>query len=260
MRNLFYTCLLMGAVFAVESCSNKQYQALFEQKNSISDTSFQKNAADLSTYRIKSQDVLQVRNLQNSKNIVDVTPGGAAAALGAISTQGDAFLVENDGTIGVTGLGPVRVAGLTRLEAQKLLEDLYRKTFLKAPIIEVKIINLKVTIIGEIKSQGELSLTKDRTTLIEIIAQAGGLTEKADETNIKIIRGNQKTPQVAVVDLSNIQSINDPKAVLQSGDLIYIAKNKRAVRSDKIQNFSMVFQPIILLFNTVLIIVSLVRH
>jgi polysaccharide export outer membrane protein len=260
MRNLIYPCLLMGLFFAVESCSNKQYQALFEQKNSISDTSFQKNTAGFGTYRIKPQDVLQVRNLQNSKNIVDITPGGAAAAQGSISTQGDTFLVENDGTIAVTGLGAVRVAGLSRLEAQKLLDDLYRKTFLKAPIIEVQIINLKVTILGEIKSQGEFQLTKDRTTLIEIIGQAGGLTERADETNIKIIRGTQKNPQVAIIDLSNIQSINDPKAVLQSGDLIYIAKNKRAVRSDKIQNFSMVFQPIILLFNTVLIIVSLVRR
>ena len=124
----------------------------------------------------------------------------------------------------------------------------------------MKIINLKVTVLGEIKSQGELPLTKDKTTLVELIGQAGGLTENANETNVKIIRGSQKNPQVTIIDLSNIQSINDPKAVLQNGDVIYISKNKRAVRNEKIQNFSVIFQPVILLINTALIIVSIVRH
>jgi polysaccharide export outer membrane protein len=150
--------------------------------------------------------------------------------------------------------------GLTRIEAQKKIEDLYRKTLLKDPIIELKINNLKVTIFGEAKAQGNFPLTKDRTTLIEMLGEAGGLTDRANETNIKIIRGTQKNPQVTEIDLSNIQSINDPRAILQNGDIIYIAQNKRAVRNDKIQNFSSIFQPALLLFNTALIIVTLIRH
>lgn len=258
MRHSFYIYLILSTIFILQSCSNKQYQALFEQKRALSDTIRQNNVSKVQYYRIKPQDILQIRNLQNSKNIVDLTPGSTSAA--AISGQADNFQVENDGTVTLTGLGNVHVAGLTRLEAQKLIGDLYRKTFLKSPIIELKIVNLKVTVLGEMKGQGDFPLIRDKTTLVELIGQAGGLTEKADETNIKIIRGSQKDPQVTVIDLSNIESINDPRAILQNGDIIYVGKNNRATRNEKIQNFSLIFQPAILLFNTALIIVSLIRR
>jgi len=258
MRHSFYIYLILAIIFIFQSCSNKQYQALFEQKRAISDTAVQNNTSQVPYYRIKPQDILQIRNLQNSKNIVDIAPSASGSA--TVSGQADNFQVENDGTVALTGLGYIHVAGLTRVEAQKLIGDLYRKTFLKSPIIELKIVNLKVTVLGEIKGQGDFPLIKDKTTLVELIGQAGGLTEKADETNIKIIRGNQKDPQVTVIDLSNIESINDPRAVLQNGDIIYVGKNNRATRSEKIQNFSLIFQPAILLFNTALIIVSLIRH
>jgi polysaccharide export outer membrane protein len=260
MRHITFTFLVLGLLFICSSCSQKQYQVLFEQKKSISDSSSQKNTAALYNYRIQPQDLIQVRNLQNSKAIVDMNPSSANASLqGNNSDQGEILQVEDDGTIPLTGLGRVQVAGLTRIEAQKTIEDLYRK-ILRDPIIELKINNLKVTVFGEAKGQGNFPLTKDRTTLVEMIGQAGGLTEKANETNIKIIRGTQKNPQVTEIDLSNIQSINDPRAVLQNGDIIYIAQNKRAVRNDKISNFSSIFQPALLLFNTALIIVTLIRH
>jgi len=259
MRPL-YTYLILGFFLVFASCSNRQYQALFEQKKPISDTLSQTNNIGVTNYRIKSQDILQIRNLQNSKSIIDINPGGTSNTQTAGSGTGDTFQVEVDGTVALTGLGHVQVAGLTRFEAQKLIEDLYRKNFLRDPIIEVKIINLKVTVLGEIKAQGEFPLTKDKTTLVELIGEAGGLAETANETKIEIIRGGRKNPRVTVIDLSNIQSINDPKAVLQNGDVIYIPKNKRAVRNEKLQNFSVIFQPVILLVNTALIIISIVRH
>ncbi|GAC1309782.1 MAG: hypothetical protein NVSMB24_25820 [Mucilaginibacter sp.] len=258
--NLGYTFLILVTLLFFQSCSNKQYQALFEKKRSISDSLSKPTSGTSTYYRIKPQDVLQIRNLQNSKNIADLNPATSSSLQVGNFTGGDTFQVEDDGTIALTGLGHVQVTGLTRFEAQKLIEDLYRKTFLKNPIIELKITNLKVTIFGEIKSPGAFPLIKDKTTLIELIGEAGGLTERANETNIKIIRGNEKIPKVTEIDLSNIESINDPRAVLQNGDIIYITENRRAIRNEKLQNFSSIFQPAILLFNTALIIVTLIRH
>jgi len=136
---------------------------------------------------------------------------------------------------------------------------LYAKALLVNPIIELKIINLKVTILGEIKGQGNYQLVKDRTTLVELIGQAGGLTDQADEKDIKIIRGSEKNPTVISVDLSDIGSINNPKSILQSGDIIYIEQSKRAARNNNLQNFSVILQPALILFNTALIIFTLVK-
>jgi polysaccharide export outer membrane protein len=93
-----------------------------------------------------------------------------------------------------------------------------------------------------------------------MIGQAGGLSDKANETNIKIIRGDQKNPQVTYINLRDIQSINDPRAILQNGDIVYASPNKRSIRNDNLQNISTLAQPILLLFNTALLVLSLSRR
>jgi polysaccharide export outer membrane protein len=262
MRLPIYNCLIFGLLLIFSSCSNKQYQFLFQQKSNNADTSTQKNTATQEAYRIKPQDLLQIRNLQNSKDLVDLNPpiGGAPVVQAASQTQSEGYLVEDDGTVALTGLGRIHLAGLTRVEAQKLIEELYHKNLLKDPVIQVKITNLIVSLFGEVKSPGNYTLTKDRTTLVQLISTAGGLTEQANEKTIKIIRGEQKNPQVIPIDLSDIQSINDPKAYLQSGDIVYIEKNKRAIRNDNFLNLSQLIQPAILLFNTALIILTFTRR
>jgi len=258
MRFLINFFIISGVLLVFSSCSNKQYQTLFEQRTAISDTSSQKSAVTLDSYHIQPQDVLQIRNLQNMSYIVD-QPSTTSGSSGGGSSQGQTYQVEEDGTVGLPVIGRVPVVGLTRSEAQKKVETLYRDSLLKNPIIELKIINLKVTLFGEVKTQGNIPLVKDKTTLVEVIGEAGGLTDRANETNIKIIRGDEKNPKVIIADLNDIKSINDPNNVLQNGDIIYVTQNRRAVRNDNIQNFSTISSPALLLLNTALIILSLAR-
>jgi polysaccharide export outer membrane protein len=262
LRFLINFFIISGVLLVFSSCSNKQYQTLFEQRTAISDTSSQKSAVTLDSYHIQPQDVLQIRNLQNMSYIVDqpVTAGTTGSSGGGSNSGGQTYQVEEDGTVGLPVIGRVPVVGLTRSEAQKKVETLYKDSVLRNPIIELKIVNLKVTLLGEVKAQGNIPLVKDKTTLVEIIGQAGGLTDRANETNIKIIRGDEKNPKVIIADLNDIKSINDPNNVLQNGDIIYVSQNKRAVRNDNIQNFSTISSPILLLLNTALIILSLSRR
>ncbi|MDN3549863.1 polysaccharide biosynthesis/export family protein [Mucilaginibacter aquaedulcis] len=263
MRLFTFTILFLGILFTLTSCSNKQYQSLFEQKGVAHDTLTQKSPApDMVPYRIKSQDILQIRNLQNIRYIVDEAPsnGNNSGGGGSGGGGGQTYQVEDDSTVTLPVIGHVNVVGLTRAQAAKKVEDLYRKSLLKDPIIELKITNLKVTFLGEIKTQGNFPLVKDKTTLVDMIGAAGGLTDKANETNIQIIRGDQLNPQVTMINLRNIQSINDPRAILQNGDVIYISQNKRAVRNENLQNLSVITQPVLLLLNTALIIFTLSRR
>jgi polysaccharide export outer membrane protein len=258
MRKLTYTYLILGIIFLSTACSTRQYQSLFQRKNTLSDTLSQKSNVVISEYRIKSQDILQIRNLQDAKYIANEAPINANITTGSAS-QGQTYQVEEDGTVALPVLGHIPVVGLTRVEAQRLVESLYKKDLLKNPIIELKIINLKVSIFGEVRAQGNYPLIKDKTTLVEVIGEAGGLTEKANEKAIKIIRGNEKNPQEIVIDFSDIRSINAPNTILQSGDIIYIAQNNRTARNENLQNFSFLVQPALLLFNTALIIFTLVK-
>jgi polysaccharide export outer membrane protein len=260
MNKKGYLILIAAAIFLFSSCSDKQYQVLFQQRKAITpvDTTSTVKAVTLDKYQIQPQDVLQIRNLQDIRYISNLTPISTNTE-GGNAQQGESFQVEADSSVKLPALGNVKVVGLTRAQAQQKIEGLYASSLLVNPIIELKIVNLKVTLLGEVKAQGNYVLIKDKTTLIEVIGQAGGLTERADEKDVRIIRGSEKNPTIVDVDFSNILSVNDPKTVLQSGDIIYVAQNKRAARSDNLQNFTTIFQPALLLFNTALIIFTLAR-
>jgi len=260
MRALYIICLA-GIIALGSSCSYKQNQVLFQKRSNVADTASQQTVV-FKGYQIQPQDVLQIRNLQNLKYIVDEVPtSGAITGSGnAVAGAGQTFQVDEDGTVALPALGHIRVAGLTRPQATKLIEDLYRKSLLKDPIIELKIVNLKITLLGEVKTQGNFPILKDKTTLVDMIGQAGGLTPAANEKNIKIIRGTGKIQNVTEIDLSNINSLSDPRAFLQNGDIVYVAQNKRAIRAENLQNFSTWVQPALLLLNTALIIFTLSRQ
>jgi polysaccharide export outer membrane protein len=198
----FNTLITSGLLLLLicSSCSLKQQQVLFQQPGTAPENvqnSPEVSGSGTSDYRIRSQDVLQIRNLQSTKYIVDEapsTPSGTGG--GTTSSQGQTYQVEDDGTVVLPVIGHVPVAGLTRAEAAKQIEDLYRKNLLKDPIIDLKIMNLKVTILGEVRAQGNYPLVKDKTNLIEMLGEAGGLTERSNEKNIKIIRGDPKNRNV----------------------------------------------------------------
>jgi polysaccharide export outer membrane protein len=93
----------------------------------------------------------------------------------------DLFPVSSDGSINFPLLGKVSVCGLTVREIEQKLTDLLGKDYLVDPKVYVsveKYDSQKVIVWGEVKSPGEYVLS-GRTTLLEIIAQAGGMTDKA---------------------------------------------------------------------------------
>ncbi len=256
---------LVFLVFILGSCSLKQQQLLFKERGPNPDslgTVLKNSGNGTSDYRIRSQDILQIRNLQNIKYIVEETPTNSSGnnANSTISSQGQTYQVEDDGTVALPVIGRIHVVGLTRTEAMKLIEDDYRKDVLKDPIIDLKIINLKVTLLGEVKAQGNYPLLKDKTNLVEMIGAAGGLTDRANEKNIKIIRGDPKNPQITEVDLSKTGTLADPRLILQNDDIIYIAQNKRAVKNDQLQNINTTLQPALIILNTALIIYTLIHR
>ena len=232
------------------SCGLQQ-DLLFENRQVIKDTidSIRQN------YTIQADDLLQIRNLQNPKYIVDVA---AANQLSATTTPLEElnYLVEADGTVNLPIIGRIAVADLTRVEAAQKIEARYSKE-LKAPIIELKVINRKVTVLGEVTKQGNYPLLKDQTTLIETLGNAGGLTENANPATLKIIRAKGGQQQVISVDLSDLKSIGDNKMILQNNDIIYVAQNKRSKQTKRVSNLYTILQPVVLILNTALIIYTL---
>ncbi|RYE37226.1 MAG: hypothetical protein EOP42_00440 [Sphingobacteriaceae bacterium] len=248
------SAMLFLALFFLCSCSYKQQHVLF--KTDVTTPAPVYNPAPPvgnAGYKIGPDDLLQIRNLQNISYIANEQP------LGTSATQAPAYQVEEDGTVALPVIGRVMVSGLTRYQAARKIESIYKEKLLKDPIIDLKIINLKVTVLGEIRTQGNYLLLKDKTSLVDIIGEAGGLTDKADEKTIQIIRGDKTHPQIILADLNDIRTLANPELNLQNNDIIYIAKNNRTNRTEATQNASGILQSVLVLLNTGLIIYSLTK-
>lgn len=245
--------ILTGTI-AGFSCAGKQPQSLFSGKTAVRPILSPDRAGK--TYLIQPNDLLQIRNLQNRKYIVHEP---VAVKTQTAGSEGQIYEVEADSTIALPVLGRIKIAGLSRSEASRHLELLYRKE-LKDPIIELKVLNLKVTILGEVRLQGTYNLVKDHTLLTEVIGAAGGLTDKANSKNIKIIRRDPQAGQVVELDLTDIQTLSDPASMLQNNDIIYVSQNKKAIRSEKLQSIAAILQPLLSLLNTAWIIHTLTRR
>ncbi|MGI4727193.1 MAG: polysaccharide biosynthesis/export family protein [Janthinobacterium lividum] len=248
--------ILLLALFFLSACSYKQQHVLFKTNVATAPPVYNQNTASTgnSAYKIGPDDLLQIRNLQNISYIVNEQMAATGSA-----AQAPAYQVEEDGTVALPVIGRITVSGLTRYEAARKIESLYKEKLLKDPIIDLKIINLKVTLLGEVRTQGNYLLLKDKTSLVDIIGEAGGLTDKANEKNIQIIRGDKAHPQIIMADLNDIRTLANPALNLQNNDIIYIAQNNRTVRNDATQNLSGIIQPVLVLLNTALVIFTLTR-
>ena len=252
MKKLDYQkfVLILALGVFISSCAYKQQHALF--KTDIPLPAVPVTDSVSYNYKIKPGDQLQIRNLQNISYIAEVQ-----TATASVTTQAPSYQVEEDGSVALPVIGRITVEHLTRLQAARKIENFYKANLLKDPIIDLKIINLKVTVLGEVRIQGNYLLLKDKTNLVDVIGEAGGLTEKANETNVQIIRGNKAHPQVILADLSNVGTLANSALYLQNDDIIYVSQNKRAIRTDSMQNVSSIFQSVLLFINTALIIYTI---
>ena len=140
----------------------------------------------------------------------------------ALSTQSEVnYLVNQKGYITLPLLNTVDVLGLTEFEASNMLMKKYKK-YVRNPFVEVNIVNQRIIVIGEVQKPGVVPILNGRTNLIEVIAQSGYFKDTAERTNIKIIRGNLRNPEIRIVDLTKLTNVMDNSLMLKPNDIVYV--------------------------------------
>lgn len=252
-----FHCLLLLSVL-VSSCATRYRNALFTSRMDLAADTLKSvyvvngTTEKAEIYRIKSNDILAIRNLQDLRLITPID--------NQIQTQSQlTYRVDMDGLVTLPVVGTLTIAGLSRKEASDKIQSLYKQTLLKDPIIDVSVVNLKVTVLGEFTKQGNFLLEKENTTLIDIIGEAGGITARANPKTVKIIRGNRQNPEIIYVNLKDINSLANPKLILQNDDIIYMEPQGIYGTGERVQSFSTILQPVLLILNTALIIYNFTR-
>lgn len=137
------------------------------------------------------------------------------------------FQVDEDGSIDFPILGKIKAEGLTRNELAKLITDkLFNQNYIKDPIVSVKIMSFKVTVLGEVKNPGVQKITGERLTLLEALGMAGDLLPSGKRNNIMIVREEGDMRKTYMVDLtSGYDVLNSPCYYLQQNDVVYVEPN-----------------------------------
>lgn len=214
-----------------------------------------------SYYKIKINDQLAIRNVQNFEFGANNGTGGTSQGMssGGTTTSDVSFRVDNDGFVTLPAIGKVEVTGLTRREAALKIQDIYKQKLLKDPIIELIVVNLKVTLLGEFGKQGNFLLERDNTTLIDIIGEAGGINKTADPKTLKIIRGDRSHPEIIYVNLNDINSLASKKLIMQNNDIVVLQPTKQQALTDKLQSVNSIIQPLLVVINLAVLIYTLSR-
>ncbi len=146
------------------------------------------------------------------------------------NTQMQTYLVDYDGNIQFPVLGSIKVEGLTRTELTSLLVERIG-TMVNDPIVNVRLANFTITILGEVSNRGTFTIQDERITILEALGLADDLTIFGKRKNVKLIREVNGVKKFAFIDLTSINVVNSPVYYLQQNDVIYVEPNNAKIRS-----------------------------
>jgi polysaccharide export outer membrane protein len=188
---------------------------------------------------IQNNDLLSitVSSLNPEASAIFNQPGGANnnnnnSVITPTTTTATGYLVDGDGSIQFPFLGSVKVAGLTKDELKdKLTKAMVDKKLLVDPIISVRFLNFKVTVLGEVAHPTVVTVPSERITLLEALGLAGDLTIYAKRDNVLVIRDEGGKKVTHRLNLNSTELFSSPYYYLQTNDVVYVEPNKAKVAS-----------------------------
>lgn len=164
------------------------------------------------------------------------------------------YLIDIEGYIVFPVIGKVKLAGLTRSQAVKLLEDQI-KEYIKNPSVNLRILNYKFSVLGEVNTPGSFKIESERVTLLEALSQAGDLTIYGKRNNILVIREINGKKEYNRVDITKAEFVNSPYYYLVQNDVIVVEPNKTKINSSVVgPNLNVTISALSLLTTIILIL------
>lgn len=232
MKRIFFlsTWMLLLSFFFF-SCASREKIVYLQSAISASETS------EFET-KIKPDDILSIvvssENPEVSApyNSVAVTLQNSSTDSGQ-SNQIQTYLVDKNGCIEFPVLKKIKLSGYTKEQAIDLLKEKLKDHVADASI-NLRILNYKITVLGEVNRPGTYPIQSERITLLEALGQAGDLTIYGKRNNILIIREENGKKISQRVDITKSDFINSSYYYLAQNDVIYVEPNKTKINSSTV--------------------------
>lgn len=211
------------------------------QQTATADT----NVPDMSLYdaRIMPKDLLTIvvscpeePELAEPFNLTVATPVNNTGSKSLTSQPAlQQYLVDNDGNVEFPVLGTIHLGGLTKGEAEQYIKDKLKPQFRETPIVTVRMVNYKISVIGEVGRPGTFTISNEKVNILEALAMAGDMTIYGIRDNVKLIReDNNGKREIITLNLNDQDILQSPYYYLQQNDILYVTPNKTKAKTSNI--------------------------
>lgn len=135
------------------------------------------------------------------------------------------YLVNNRGEISFPVLGILKVEGMTTQETSEMIVERLERYLKERPIVTVRLVNYKISVIGEVNRPGVYTANNEQVNLFEAVAMAGDLTIYGKRNNIRIIRKENGKQRLITMNLNDENLIHSPDFYLRQNDIVYVEPN-----------------------------------
>ena len=158
-----------------------------------------------------------------------------------------AYLVDNDGYIDF----PIKVVGLTNRECEALLRQKLRHYLNEDPNVTVRTSNYQISVLGEVGKPGTYTISDEKVTIFQALAQAGDMTLFSVRDDVQLLREDSVgRRRVIHLDLTAADISLSPYYYLQQNDVVYVKPTKAKVRSNTFSNNSSIWISLLSLATT----------
>jgi polysaccharide export outer membrane protein len=227
---ILFVCLI-GLVFTQTAClRNKAQVNRLSYFPNLKDTSFKLASANFEP-TIQEGDILYVgvtsldpvsSGLFNSSNSLN-PPANYGVVLTSNTTPG--YVIAKDGNIRLPKISPIYAKGKTKSELTTIIHDSLL-SFLKEPVVFVRFMNYRVTVLGEVSRPGTFNIPNERVSILEALGLSGDLTIYGNRSNVLLIREVDGVKEVHRINLNSNSLFGSPFYYLESNDVLYVEPNK----------------------------------
>lgn len=169
------------------------------------------------------------------------------------------YKVDQNGDIDFPRLGTIHVAGMTQMQLKDYLKERISK-YVKDPMITVKLLGYKIIVMGEVNAPHSINTAAERYSILDAIADCGGLNTYAVRDNILLLRRNEQNDyEYHTVDVTSSDIMKSPIFWLKNNDVIIVQPNdKKAANTNFNQDYGYKMTMISTIVSAASIVASLV--
>ena len=253
---LFKTSLLLFLGCLFFSCTSKKNISYLQDI----DTAVVPSSALVYEPQLQEDDVLSITVAAENPELTAIFNLPEVQGLSTNATAQNrlkTYLVDNEGYIDFPVLGRLKLAGLTKGEAIKKM-TVRIADYIKNPIITIRILNFKISVLGEVQRPGSFPFGSERITVLEALSLAGDLTIYGKRNNVLLIRESEGVKSYHRIDLTSTLFLNSQYYYLAQNDILIVEPNNTKINSSVVgPNVSAILSAVSILTTIIALVIKL---